>query len=54
MIDDINAMNVFLRLGHSKADAINVFEKIFSAKKPENIERFKKIKEYIERFENGK
>jgi hypothetical protein len=50
---DINALYIYLGLGFSKIDAICVFANVFlKAQTKENIERMRKIMEYIQRFEN--
>lgn len=51
---DINALYVYLGLGFSKIDAINVFANVFlRAQSPGNIKRMRAIMDYIQRFENG-
>jgi len=50
---DINALYFYLGLGYSKIDAICVFANVFlKAQTKSNIERMRKIMEYIQRFEN--
>lgn len=50
---DINALYIYLGLGFSKIDAICVFAKVFlSAQTPDNLERMRKINDYIQRFES--
>jgi hypothetical protein len=50
---DINALYIYLGLGFSKIDAICVFAKVFlKAQTKGNIERMRKIMDYIQRFEN--
>ena len=50
---DINALYIYLGLGYSKIDAICVFAKVFlKAQSPGNMERMRKIMEYINKFEN--
>lgn len=50
---DINALYIYLGLGFSKIDAITVFAKVFlKAQSDENIQRMRKILDYIDRFEN--
>lgn len=50
---DINALYIYLGLGFSKIDAICVFANVFlKAQTPANIERMRKIMEYIQKFEN--
>jgi hypothetical protein len=50
---DINALYIYLGLGFSKVDAICVFAYVFlKAQTPQNIERMRKINEYIQKFEN--
>jgi hypothetical protein len=51
---DINALYIYLGLGYSKIDAICVFAKVFlKAQTPGNMERMRKIMDYIQKFENG-
>lgn len=51
---DINALYVYLGLGFSKVDAIHVFANVFlKAQTQGNIERMRKIVEYIEKFDKG-
>lgn len=51
---DINALYIYLGLGFSKIDAICVFANVFlKAQTKGNIERMRKIMDYIQRFENG-
>jgi len=51
---DINALYIYLGLGFSKVDAIYVFANVFlKAQSQGNIERMRKIVDYINRFENG-
>ena len=50
---DINALYIYLGLGFSKVDAICVFGNVFlKAQTDGNIERIRKIQDYIRRFEN--
>lgn len=50
---DINALYIYLGLGFSKVDAIYVFANVFlKAQTPQNIDRMRKIMDYIQRFEN--
>jgi hypothetical protein len=50
---DINALYIYLGLGFSKIDAICVFANVFlSAQTPDNLERMRKINDYIQRFES--
>ena len=50
---DINALYIYLGLGYSKIDAICVFGNVFlKAQTKGNIERMRKIMDYIQRFEN--
>ena len=50
---DINALYIYLGLGFSKIDAICVFANVFlKAQTKANIERMRKIMDYIQRFEN--
>lgn len=50
---DINALYIYLGLGYSKIDAICVFANVFlKAQTTSNIERMRKIMDYIQRFEN--
>ena len=50
---DINALYIYLGLGFSKIDAICVFAKVFlSAQTPSNLDRMRKINDYIQRFES--
>jgi hypothetical protein len=50
---DINALYIYLGLGFSKIDAICVFANVFlKAQTQSNIERMRKIMDYIQRFEN--
>lgn len=50
---DINALYIYLGLGFSKIDAICVFANVFlKAQTKGNIERIRKITDYIQRFEN--
>lgn len=51
---DLNSLYIFLGLGYSKIDAINVYGKVFlKAKTPQNLERMRNIINYIQRFEKG-
>ncbi len=51
---DINAIYIYLGMGFSKIDAINVFANVFlKAQTPSNIKRMRIIMDYIQRFENG-
>jgi hypothetical protein len=50
---DINALYIYLGMGYSKVDAITVFSKVFlKTQTPDNMERIRKINDYIQRFEN--
>jgi hypothetical protein len=50
---DINALYIYLGLGFSKIDAICVFAKVFlRAQTESNINRLRRITDYIEKFEN--
>lgn len=50
---DLNALYLYLGSGFSKVDAIYVFCNVFlKAQTPSNMNRMKKIYEYIKRFEN--
>jgi hypothetical protein len=50
---DINALYLYLGLGFSKVDAIFVFANVFlKAQSQSNMQRMRKIMEYIKRFEN--
>lgn len=49
---DINALYIYLGLGFSKIDAICVFANVFlKAQTQQNIERMRKIMDYISKFE---
>jgi hypothetical protein len=49
---DINGLYIYLGLGFSKVDAICVFAKVFlKAQSDGNIQRMRKIQDYIRRFE---
>lgn len=49
---DINALYIYLGLGFSSIDAIQVFANVFlKAQTPSNIERMRLIMDYIQRFE---
>lgn len=51
---DLNALYLYLGVGFSKVDAIFVFANVFlKAQTPSNLDRMRKIMEYIKRFENG-
>jgi hypothetical protein len=51
---DINGLYIYLGLGFSKVDAIFVFANVFlKAQTPSNLDRMRKIMDYIKRFENG-
>lgn len=51
---DINALYIFLGLGFSKIDAICVFANVFlKAQTQSNVQRLRKITDYIARFEAG-
>ena len=51
---DINALYIYLGLGFSKIDAICVFANVFlKAQTKGNMERMRKIMDYIQKFENG-
>jgi hypothetical protein len=50
---DINALYLYLGVGFSKIDGITVFAKVFlKAQTDSNIQRMRKIQDYIQRFEN--
>ena len=50
---DINALYIYLGLGYSKIDAICVFANVFlKAQTSSNIDRMRKIMDYIQKFEN--
>jgi hypothetical protein len=50
---DINALYIYLGLGFSKIDSICVFANVFlRAQTSSNIERMRKIMDYIQKFEN--
>jgi hypothetical protein len=50
---DINALYIYLGLGYSKIDAICVYANVFlKAQTPSNIDRMRKICDYINKFEN--
>jgi len=50
---DLNALYIYLGLGYSKVDAIFVFANVFlKAQSQGNLERMRKIMDYIQRFEN--
>jgi hypothetical protein len=50
---DINALYIYLGLGFSKIDAICVFGQVFlKAQTKGNIDRMRKIMDYINKFEN--
>jgi hypothetical protein len=50
---DINALYIYLGLGYSKIDAICVYANVFlKAQTKGNIERMRKIMDYIQKFEN--
>lgn len=50
---DINGLYIYLGVGFSKIDAICVFAKVFlTAQTDSNIQRMRKIQDYIRRFEN--
>lgn len=50
---DINALYIYLGLGFSKIDAICVFANVFlKAQTPSNVDRMRKIMDYIQKFEN--
>lgn len=51
---DINALYIYLGLGFSKIDAINVFANVFlKAQTDGNIKRMRAIMDYIQRWEDG-
>lgn len=51
---DINALYIYLGMGFSKIDAINVFANVFlRAQTPGNIKRMRAIMDYIQKFEQG-
>jgi hypothetical protein len=50
---DLNALYIYLGLGYSKVDAIYVFANVFlKAQTRGNMDRMRKIMDYIKRFEN--
>lgn len=50
---DINGLYIYLGRGFSKVDAIYVYANVFlKAQTPGNIQRMRKIMDYIQRFEN--
>jgi hypothetical protein len=50
---DINGLYIYLGIGFSKVDAICVFAEVFlKAQTDGNIQRMRKIQDYIQRFEN--
>lgn len=50
---DVNGLYLYLGIGFSKVDAICVFAKVFlKAQTDSNIQRMRKIQDYIHRFEN--
>lgn len=50
---DINGLYIYLGMGFSKIDAICVFANVFlRAQTPSNMQRIRKINDYIARFEN--
>ena len=50
---DLNALYIYLGLGYSKVDAIFVFANVFlKAQSQGNLDRMRKIMDYIKRFEN--
>ena len=50
---DINGLYIYLGVGFSKIDAICVFAKVFlTAQTDSNMQRMRKIQDYIRRFEN--
>lgn len=52
---DINGLYIYLGLGFSKIDAICVFAKVFlTAQNSSNLNRMRKINDYISSFESGK
>jgi len=52
---DLNALYIYLGLGYSKIDALYVYANIFlKAQSPENMDRMRKIQEYITNFEAQK
>lgn len=51
---DLNALYIYLGTGWSKIDAITVFCQVFfSAQTPQNMDRIRKIQNYIAKFESG-
>lgn len=51
---DINALYIYLGLGWSKVDAIKVYADVFlKAQTQSNIDRMRKIMNYIQKFERG-
>lgn len=52
---DINALYIYLGLGFSKIDALCVYANVFlKAQTASNIDRMRRIQNYIEQFENEK
>ena len=52
---DMNALYLYLGLGYSKVDAIFVFANVFlKAQTPSNMDRMRKIMDYIAKFEQEK
>ncbi len=52
---DINALYIYLGLGFSKIDAINVFANVFLvAQNQNNLSRMRNIMNFIQEFERGK
>lgn len=50
---DINGLYIYLGIGFSKVDAICVFAEVFlKAQTDGNMQRMRKIQDYIQRFEN--
>lgn len=50
---DLNALYIYLGLGYSKVDAIYCFANVFlKAQSQGNLDRMRKIMDYINRFEN--
>ena len=50
---DVNGLYLYLGVGFSKVDAICVFANVFlKAQTDSNIQRMRKIQEYIQKFEN--
>jgi len=51
---DVNALYIYLGMGFSKIDAINVFANVFlKAQTSSNIDRMRNIMNFIQKFEQG-